>query len=407
MKEKLVVIGNGMGGMRCIEELLSCAAERFEITVFGAEPYGNYNRIMLTPMLAGAKSVEEIMIHDFAWYQSHRVDLQCGPDKTVIAIDTEKRRVTASDGGHTHYDRLLIATGSRSHILPISGSDVQGVIGFRDIADVEYMVDKSQKHRNAVVLGGGLLGLEAANGLLQRGMDVTVVNRASHILNKQLDECAARMLQEELETRGVQFVLGRTIESVVNDGAHIAGVVLDDGREFPADLLVMATGIVPNVELAEAAGLDCGRGIIVDDSMRTSDKRIYAVGECIEHRGELFGLVAPVFEQAKVCARHLAGESGAVFRAVLPATMLKVSGIDLFSIGDFLGKGDTEIQHLIDHARRIYRKIVLRHNFIVGILLYGDTSDSAWYQQLLRDRVDVSGFRDDLVFGPATLSEVA
>ncbi len=407
MKEKLVVIGNGMAGMRCIEELLRIADRKFEITVFGAEPYGNYNRIMLTPVLYGAKRIEDIMIHDLAWYGKHRIDLRCGPDKEVVELNLDQRVVTARDGSRTRYDRLLIATGSRSHMLPIPGASVQGVIGFRDIADVEYMINKSQTHNNAVVLGGGLLGLEAANGLLQRGMRVTVVNRAGYILNKQLDERAAALLQAELEAKGVRFRLGTSIAEIEHDADHISGVILDDGSQLPADLLVMATGIVPNIDLAQAAGLDCERGIIVRDNLRTSDRRVYAVGECVQHRGELFGLVAPVYEQAKVCARNLAGQGDAVFRSLIPATILKVSGIDLFSIGDYRGDKNTEIQQLTDHARRIYRKIVLRNNTVVGMVMYGDTTDSAWYQQLIRDRVDVSAMRDDLIFGRTVLAQAA
>ena len=407
MKEKLVVIGNGMAGMRCVEELLRAAAEKFEITVFGAEPYGNYNRIMLTPVLYGAKSIDDIMIHNFDWYRSNNINLLCGGDNAVTAIDTENRFVTTRDGSRTDYDRLLIATGSRSHVLPLPGGQVQGVIGFRDIADVEYMIDKSQTHRNAVVLGGGLLGLEAANGLLQRGMEVTVVNRADHILNKQLDKTASGMLQTELEEKGIRFRLGLSIKSVLNDGTHITGVVLDDNGVMPADILVMATGIVPNIDLAKAAGLDCERGIIVRDTMQTDRDEVYAVGECIQFRGELFGLVAPVYEQARVCAQNLAGQGNFVYRSITPATMLKVSGIDLFSLGDYSGDKETETLTLIDHARRIYRKIVLRRNIIVGMLMYGDTSDSGWYQQLFRDETDISPIRNELIFGRTTLPEVA
>nr|WP_305909508.1 FAD-dependent oxidoreductase [Methylomarinum sp. Ch1-1]MDP4522425.1 FAD-dependent oxidoreductase [Methylomarinum sp. Ch1-1] len=252
-----------------------------------------------------------------------------------------------------------------------------------------------------------MLGLEAANGLLQRGMRVTVVNRANHILNKQLDEHAGAMLQAELEAKGVQFCLGLSIKSIVNEDENIAGVVLDDGRELPADLLVMATGIVPNIALAKAAGLDCERGIIVRDNMQTSDDRVYAVGECVQHRGELFGLVAPVYEQAKVCAQILAGQGNVVYRSITPATMLKVSGIKLFSMGDYQGDEEADTLQLIDHARRLYRKIVLRQNKIVGMLMYGDTSDSAWYQQLMHDKTDISQMREALIFGRAVHSEAA
>jgi nitrite reductase [NAD(P)H] large subunit len=399
MKEKLVVIGNGMAGMHTVEELLRIAPDDYDITVFGAEPHGNYNRIMLTPVLYGAKQISDIMIHDFAWYQENSITLHCGPEKNVIDIDPEARSVTAEDGTVVAYDRLIIATGSRSYLLPIPGSNVQGVMGFRDIADVETMIDKADTHNHAVILGGGLLGLEAANGLLQRGMQVTVINRAKYVLNKQLDETAGAMLGATLEEKGVQFCLGVSIKKVINDGDHITAVILDDDRELPADILVMATGIEPNIELADAAGLKCEKGIIVDDVMLTSDERIFAVGECVQHRGELFGLVAPVYEQAKVCARSLSGHSDALFKSITPATMLKVSGIDLFSMGNYMGDERSESLVLIDHARRLYRKLVLYDNRVVGVLMYGNTTDSVWYQQLIKNRVDISKFREQLIFG--------
>lgn len=407
MKEKLVVIGNGMAGMRTVEELLNIAGANYEITVFGAEPHGNYNRIMLTPVLFGAKTIDEIMIHDFKWYRENNVTLYCGEDKMVVAIDRDKRIVTTRDGTDVFYDRLLIATGSRPYMATIPGKDVEGVMGFRDIADVERMIAKSKIGRNAVVLGGGLLGLEAANGLLQRGMRVTVVNRAGHLLNRQLDEKAGAMLKQALEQKGLQFCMGTSIKQVHSRHDHICAVELEDGRELAADVLIMATGIVPNIELGQAAGLDCQKGIVVQDSMQTSDERVYAVGECVQHRGQLFGLVAPVYEQAKVCAKQLAGHGHAAYQTLTAATMLKVVGIDLFSVGNFIGDEDCENIVLIDHAALVYKKIVLQSNRVIGMVMYGDTSDSAWYLNLVKDGIDISGFRERLIFGRPALPVAA
>lgn len=404
MKQKLVVIGNGMAGMRTVDELLQCAPEKYHITVFGAEPHGNYNRIMLTPVLFGAKSVSDIMIHDFDWYRRNRITLHCGAAKAVVAVDRAKRLVIARDGTTAEYDRLLIATGSLPLMLDIPGRDLAGVMGFRDIADVETMIETAKTKQHAVILGGGLLGLEAANGLSHRGMEVTVVNRAGHLLNRQLDQQAASFLQRQLENKGISFRLGATIAEIIGRDQHIQKVRLSDNSLLPADMLVMATGIQPNIVLAQTMGLTCERGIVVNDVLQTSDPHIYAVGECVQHRGEVFGLVAPVYEQAKVCARHLAGESNVAYQALLAATMLKVTGIDLFSVGDFDGDAECQQQVLIDHALGIYRKIVLKNDVIVGMILYGDTSDSAWYLNLIKNRTNIAAFRDSLIFNQPALA---
>jgi len=404
MKSKLVVIGNGMAGMRTVDELIQIAPDLYDITVFGAEPHGNYNRIMLTPVLFGAKSVDDILIHDFAWYERNRITLHCGADKAVAEVDRLTRKVIAKDGTVAEYDTLLIATGSLPLMLDIPGRDLEGVMGFRDIADVQTMIAKSKIKQHAVILGGGLLGLEAANGLNERGMQVTVINRAGHLLNRQLDKQAAGFLQNELEQKGIEFRLGVTINEILGDGQHIKKVRLSDNSLLSADLLIMATGIMPNIALGQAIGLTCQRGIIVDDSLQTSDERIYAVGECVEHRGEIFGLVAPVYEQAKVCARHLAGEAHVAYQTLLTATMLKVTGIDLFSVGDFEGDADCQLQSLVDYAQGVYRKIVLKNNVIVGMIMYGDTTDNAWYLNLVKNKTDVAGFRDRLIFNQPPLA---
>lgn len=389
--------------MRTVEELLQLAPDKYRITVFGAEPHGNYNRIMLTPVLFGAKTVNDIMIHDFDWYRRNRITLHCGHGKAVVDVDRNNRKVFTRDGTVADYDLLLIATGSLPLMLDIPGRDLEGVMGFRDIADVETMIEKSATQRHAVILGGGLLGLEAANGLLQRGMDVTVVNRASHILNKQLDRQAAGFLQRQLARQGMVFRLGVTITEILGGDGHITQVRLSDGSLLPADVLVMATGIRPNISLGRNIGLECRQGIIVDDGLLTSDPAIYAVGECVQHRGELFGLVAPVYEQAKVCARRLAGES-CDYRTLLAATMLKVTGIDLFSAGDFEGDEDCQQQVLVDHALGVYRKVVIKDGVILGAILYGDTSDSAQFLSLIKNRTPIGDIRGHLIFKPSVLA---
>jgi nitrite reductase (NADH) large subunit len=406
-KPKLVVIGNGMAGMRSVDELIQIAADEYDITVFGAEPHGNYNRIMLTPVLYGAKRIDEIMIHDFEWYKTHNITLHCGADKTVIDVDRQKRQVISKDGTIAEYDRLLIATGSSPLMLDIPGKDVEGVMGFRDIADVEKMIATAETRQHAVILGGGLLGLEAANGLLQRGMQVTVINRADHLLNRQLDQHAAAFLQNQLEQKGIAFRLGTSVKHILSHNGHINQVVLNDESRLPADILVMATGIKPNMGLAQKIGLDCAQGIIVEDSMQTSDPDIFAVGECVQHRGELFGLVAPVYEQAKVCANRLANRDGAAFKTLSSATMLKVAGIDLFSVGRFQADTATEQIVFVDPELSVYKKIVIKNGVINGMVMYGDTSDSAWYLNLVKEQTDISPIRDKIMFGQAALAEAA
>lgn len=407
MKPKLVVIGNGMAGMRSVDELMQTAPYHYQITVFGAEPHGNYNRIMLTPVLCGEKSLDDIMIHDFAWYRKHGITLHCGPGKTVTNVDRNRRLVIAQDGTTAEYDYLLIATGSLPIMPDIPGREVEGVLGFRGIADVEKMIAKADGQGHAVILGGGLLGLEAANGLLQRGMKVSVVNRAEHLLNKQLDSHAATFLQRQLADKGISFHLGTSIERINSRDKHICEVQLGDGTVLAADLLVISTGIKPNIALAKRIGLECQQGIIVDDDMRSSDPRIFSVGECVQHRGELFGLVAPVYEQAKVCAGQLAGLTNSLYSPLSTATLLKVSGIDLFSVGEFEGDADCRSIRLVDQSLGIYKKIVMRGNIVIGVILYGDTADSRWYLNLVKDKTPIDGMADHLMFRQAAIDFAA
>lgn len=401
MRPKLVVIGNGIAGMKTVEELLDEPAE-YDITVFGAEPYGNYNRIMLSSILSGEKEFDDIVINDRNWYADNHITLHAGAEKTVVSIDRAKRCVMAKDGTQASYDRLIIATGSNPNIIPVPGHDLGGVVTFRDIFDVETMLDVARQHRNAVVLGGGLLGLEAANGLAQRGMNVTVLHNTETILNRQLDTEASTSLQHELERRNIEFVLPADLNAIVDNGnGQVAAVLLADGTELPCDLFVMAVGVHPNIALAQSAGLYCERGIVVNDTLQTFDPRIYAVGECIQHRGDTFGLVAPLFAQAKVCANHLRHHGVAEYKTLPTATNLKVTGISLFSVGDFLGDDGCEYLYYRDESQNTYQKLVLKNNRLVGAVLYGETSQGGWYQQLIERATDISAIRGLLMFGQA------
>ncbi len=399
-KDRLVLVGNGMAGVRTLEELLKLAPDKYEITVFGDEPYGNYNRILLSPVLSGEKTIDEIVLNDLDWYEQNGITLHKG--SKVVTIDRVKRRVIAEDGTAAEYDRLLLATGSRPFIIPVPGHELDGVIGFRDIEDVETMLAAARQYKRAVVIGGGLLGLEAANGLLQQGMDVTVVHLLDTLMERQLDKTAAGMLQRTLEQRGLKFLMETETEAILGD-EHVEGVRFKDGNEIEADLVVMAVGIRPNIELARQSGLYCERGIVVNDTLQTYDPRIYAVGECVQHRGITYGLVAPLFEQARVCANHLAEYGIGHYEGSVTSTKLKVSGIDLFSAGDFIGDENTEEIVVQDAAAGIYKKIVLKDDRIEGVVLYGDTADGAWYFQLLRDGTDVSEMREQLLFGQGHL----
>ncbi|GAA5177262.1 nitrite reductase large subunit NirB [Niveibacterium umoris] len=404
-KLKLVMVGNGMAGCRTLEELIKLAPDMYDITVFGAEPHPNYNRILLSPVLAGEMTVQDIILNDWDWYRDNGITLHAG--KTVATIDRINRKVIADDGTEAEYDRLLLATGSTPFILPVPGKDLPGVIAYRDIKDTDEMIDAAAKHKHAVVIGAGLLGLEAANGLALRGMDVTVVHIGEWIMERQMDPTSARMLQKALEAKNMQFRLAAsTAELIAGESGRVAAVKFKDGETIPADLVVMAAGIRPNTALAEKAGLHCNRGIVVNDTLQTYDPRIYAVGECANHRGTAYGLVAPLFEQAKVCANHLAMFGIGRYQGSVTSTKLKVTGIDLFSAGDFMGGEGTEDIVLHDPGMGIYKKVVIKENRIVGAVMYGDTADGAWYFQLMKDAQDVHDIRDHLLFGKSHLGDV-
>ncbi len=403
-KLRLVCVGNGMAGMRTLEELLKLAPDLYDITVFGAEPHPNYNRILLSPVLAGEQTLQEIVLNDLGWYRRNGIKLHLG--NKITAIDRVKRIVHAEDGSSAKYDRLLLATGSKPVLLPIPGINLPGVLTYRDIADTQGMIAATAQYKRAVVIGGGLLGLEAANGLKQRGMDVTVVHLGEWLMERQLDRTAAGLLRRSLEQKGLEFRLAtQTQELVAGESGRVAAVKFGDGSSTAADLVVVAVGIRPDIELAEKAGLHCSPprpgGIVVSDTMQTHDPRIYAVGECASHRGTTYGLVAPLFDMATVCANHLAFHGIGRYTGSQLSTRLKVTGIELFSAGDFQGGDGSEDITLSDPLRGIYKKLVIRDDRLVGSVLYGDTADGAYYFDLLREGRKVSDLRDRLMFGEA------
>ncbi|AOY96532.1 hypothetical protein BKK79_33860 [Cupriavidus sp. USMAA2-4] len=397
-KPRLVVVGNGMAGMRTVEELLRLAPDLYDITVFGAEPHGNYNRILLSPLLAGEKTVDDIMLNTPEWYAQHGIELLAGDP--VVAIDRPRRLVRAESGRAVRYDRLLLATGSKPFILPVPGHRLEGVIAFRDIHDVEQMLAAARRHRHAVVIGGGLLGLEAANGLLRQGMEVTVVHATDSLMERQLDKPASALLKQALERRGLRFLLDARTSGILGE-ERVTGVCFQDGSQIPADLVVMTAGVRPNTALAQSAGLRCERAILVDDTLQTYDPRIYAVGECVQHRNATFGLVAPIWDQARVCAAHLAGAGHRRYIQQATATKLKVTGVDLYSAGDFLGGEASENLVLRDPRRGVYKRLVLEDGCLVGAVLYGDVQDGPWYFDLIQRRASVGAMRQRLLFGRA------
>jgi nitrite reductase (NADH) large subunit len=418
-KMKLVMVGNGMAGVRTLEELLKLAPDLFDITVFGSEVHPNYNRILLSPVLAGEQTLDEIILNPLTWYQENGIELHTAC--TVTQVDRVKREVHAThlDGSTVvkSYDRLLLATGSNPFMLPIPGKDLKGVLAYRDIADTQAMIEAANLYKEAVVIGGGLLGLEAANGLMKRGMQVTVVHGAEWLMERQLDKVAGGLLQASLEARGMKFLMRAQTQELKSDAdGRVSAVCFKDGSHVNAQLVVMAVGIRPNTALAESMRLHCDRGIVVSDTLQTvTDPRIYAVGECASHRGIAYGLVAPLFEQGKVLATHLAQMGIGRYTGSVTSTKLKVTGIDLFSAGDFMGNNgattpgladDTEEIILSDPHDGVYKKLVIRNDQLVGACLFGDTVDGSWYFKLLREGRSVADIRDKLMFGESNIGDV-
>ena len=399
--ERLVVIGNGMAGCRAVEEVLARDAGRFAITIFGAEPRVNYNRIMLSPVLAGEKSFEEIIINGREWYDDNDIALVSGDP--IESIDRVTQTVTARSGRIEPYDRLLIATGSDPFIVPVPGKDLEGVVTFRDLDDVDTMLAAAETGGDAVVIGGGLLGLEAAHGLSLRGMKVTVIHLMPTLMERQLDEAAGFLLRQEIESRGQTILTSANTKAIHGIDGKVVGVELEDGTRIKADIVVMAAGIRPSTGLAAAAGLDTDRGILVDDHMVTSDPKILGVGECVQHRGLCYGLVAPLWEMCRALADQLTDMPTGYLGSVT-STKLKVSGIDLFSAGDFSGGDACEDIVMRDASRGIYKRLVVKEGKLVGAVLYGDTADGNWYFDLLKKEEDISEIREALIFGQAFAS---
>ena len=396
MTEKLIVIGAGMATGRMLENLVEQAPEAYDITLINGEPRGNYNRIMLSPVLSGEKTYEEIVTHDEAWYEQNNVTCRFGA--RVTGVDRAAKTISIGDETLS-YDKLVFGTGSNPFIIPLPGHDLEGVIAYRDLEDTELMMGMGADNK-VVVIGGGLLGLEAAAGMAARGVDVTVIHIMGHLMERQLDEAAGYLLRKALVDKGITVKCSANSKEILGENGKVKALLLDDGTELPCDLLVMAVGIRPNVWLAQEAGLAVGKGIHVDDQMRTSDDNILAVGECVEHDGAIFGLVAPLYDQAKVAASTLLSEEAAFVQKEL-STKLKVTGCDLFSAGDFAeGEGREDIVFR-DPARGVYRRLVLEDNVVVGAVMYGDTADSNWFFGLIKDKTDITDMRETLIFGPA------
>ena len=395
MKKKLVIIGNGMAPGRMLEHLFELSPDLYDVTIFNAEPRVNYNRLMLSPVLSGEKTYEDIITHGDDWYAQNNVTLHKGCK--VEAIDREGKTVTAADGRVAAYDKLVIATGSVPFIIPVPGHKLPGVVTYRDLDDVDAMLAVAKPGCKAVVIGGGLLGLEAAAGLQMRGMEVTVIHIMPTLMERQLDPAAAHLLENEFVKRGIAVRTKADTHSIMGD-THVTGVKLKDDTEIPCDIVVMAVGIRPSSALAKASGFEVNRGIVVNDQLLTIDADVFALGECAEHRGNVYGLVAPLYEMARTIAETLVGQEAAYTGSVM-STKLKVTGIDLYSSGDFAEAKDREEVVLRDASRGIYKRIVIKENRIIGVVLYGDTADGPWFFDKLKKGEDISADREMLIFG--------
>jgi nitrite reductase (NADH) large subunit len=400
-KQDLIVIGNGMSGLRTIEDLFDITKDKYNITIFGDEPYYNYNRIMLSYLLSGEKTFEDTIINHKTWYDEHNITLHKG-DK-AIAVDKIAKTVTSESGKVLSYDKLLIATGSNSFIPKTKGSELKNVIGFRTKLDSDTILELIRKDKTAVVVGGGLLGLEAAYGIAMHGIKTILVHRSGSIMSQQLDSTGGRLLQKNLETYGIEFKLNTTIEEISGNDV-VENVTFTDGTNVDSNIVVFATGIIPNTEIAKVADLDIKKGIVVNDHLQTSDENIFAIGECAEHGGNTYGLVAPLYEQAKFCAKKLADVPSDGYSGSTLSTRLKISGVDLFSAGDYMGDETTEELILLDEKVGIYKKLVIYEDKIIGVVLYGDTVDASWYLKLLKEQTDISDLRTKILFGKSALS---
>jgi nitrite reductase (NADH) large subunit len=397
MSEPLIIVGNGMAAARLVDELAVRALGRYAIAVIGAEPRLAYNRVLLSSVLAGEVKTPDIELKPAHWWRDRGVTLRYGCAAT--AVDPVGRTMTLADGKQLAFSKLVFATGSQPIRLPIPGMQLDGVFTFRDVGDVETITAAARTDTRVVVIGGGLLGLEAAHGLVKAGADVTLVHLMDRLMERQLDPAAAAMLKRATEAKGIRVLLGAETACVA--GANrVEAVQLRDGRAIGADAVVVAVGTRPNTELARSAGLGVGRGIVVDDYLGTSASGIYAIGECAEHRGICYGLVEPAYEQARVLADRLCGK-GVTYSGSVLATNLKVSGVQVFSAGDFIDNAGTERIVLADPGLGTYKKLLVAHGRLVGAVLFGDTADGLWYLDLIRAGTPIAAFRDDLMFGRA------
>jgi nitrite reductase (NADH) large subunit len=396
MSEPLVVIGNGMAAARFVEELAGRALGRFAVAVVGEEPRLAYNRVLLSAVLARDVAPGEIELKPAGWWRERGVTVLYG--HAAVAIDPHIRRVRLANGTTLPFANLVLATGSRPIRLPVPGMELRGVLTFRDLSDVVAIEGAAARGIRAVVIGGGLLGLEAAHGLAKAGARVSLIHLMDRLMERQLDARAAAMLRRAMEAKGIAVHLEAATAAI--RGVRCAEAVeLADRRTIEAELVVVAVGVRPNVELARTAGLRVDRGIVVDDCLQTSRAGIHAIGECAEHRGVCYGLVEPAYEQARVLAQRLAGDAAAAYSGSVLATNLKVSGINVFSAGDFLGAPGTETIVLSDPGLDTYKKLVIADGRLVGAVLYGDTEDGLWYLDLIRSRVSIERMRGDLAFG--------
>jgi nitrite reductase (NADH) large subunit len=396
MKRRLLVIGNGMCSLRLLEELMALAPDRFEITVIGAESTPAYNRVLLSPLLAGEVPPADVELRPADWYARNRIDLVVGQSVTVL--DPATQTATLADGRQVRFDICVLATGSEPIRLPIPGKELEGIVTFRSLQDAEALRSAAEARTPTVVIGGGLLGIEAAYGLARAGAGVTLVHLMDRLMERQLDTGAARLLASALRAKGIRVILGTTARAI-RGRDRVESIELTNGQRLSCGLVVMAVGVRPSTALARDAGLQTNRGILVDDRMVTSAEGICALGECAEHRGQCYGLIEPGYEQAKTLARHLAGLP-AVYEGSVVATSLKVSGIPVFSTGAF-DDARAECIVLEDREAAIYRKLVLRDGRLIGAVLYGDTSDALWYRHLIGQQTPVAAIRDALAFGKA------
>ena len=403
-QKHLVIIGTGMAGGRLLDELMQLDRSKYKISVFGEEPHPNYNRIMLSPLLAGDVTADQIILNSLDWYQEHGITLY--KNERITGIDCEQKTLVSQQGTELSYDELVFATGSLPFRVPTPGDHLKNIYLFRTIEDVDAILTAAQSAENAVVIGGGLLGLEAAYGLAIKGVHTTVVNRAPYLLNRQLDAESGEMLRETLLEKGIDTRLDNQVDAFLGDEC-VSGALLGSGEILKADLVIIAIGITPNTALAQSAGLNVGRGIIVDDSLCTSNACVSALGECIEHRGETFGLVAPIWDQAQLLAERLVFGNETQYASKAVPTKLKVSGVDLFSAGLVDAEQGDRTLTLKDPTHRAYRKLILRDQRIVGIVLFGDVQDGNWYFELLEQQTKVDDLLPHLLYGKSfcTLTE--